>query len=64
MRRMLEMTVDQAKEEEITNDEIRRSLGNFPKAEGAWTNRQSFFAGRTVRVKSSKCPKMLLAATC
>ena len=64
MCRVLGVTMDQATEEEVTNDEIRRIFGSVPKVEDAWRNRQLLFAGRIVRMKSSKHPKMLLTSTC
>ena len=62
MRRVLGETMDQVKEEEATNDEIRRRLGSVPKVEGARRSRKLLLGDRAVRMKSSKHPKTLLAA--
>ena len=54
----------QVKEEEITNEEIRRRFGNVPKAEGTWRNMKLLLVGKITRARPSKCPKWLLTATC
>ena len=48
--RTLGTTMAQLKEEETTNDEIRRRLGNALKVADAWRNTQLLLAGRIVRM--------------
>ena len=62
--RTLGTTMAQVKEEETTNDEIRRRLGNALKVADAWRNRQLLLADRIARMKLSKYPRQLLTATC
>ena len=55
--RILGTKMSQVKEEEITNEKIRRRFGSIPKAEEAWRSRQLLFVGRIAWMRPNEYPK-------
>ena len=64
VRHILRISVQQVKDEEITNNEIKRWFNKMLKAEDMWRNRQLLFLGRIARMNPEKHPRIFLTLTC
>ena len=63
MSRIVRMAIFQVKEGETTSDKIMLRLGNKPKVEEFWRNRQLLLLGHISRMDQSSCPRKLMIAT-